>query len=123
MLAAVSLNLSSGEQVIFEGHPSWRAILGFYLKGIVVAVVLGVIAKLVSGNGTANGTDPQGTGSNANLAGWSIAEVLANFPKQVEQYRAGKTAVMGFLVGAAMKASRGQANPNTVGDLLKAKLS
>ena len=34
---AVSLNLSSGEQVIFEGHPSWRAILGFYLKGIVVA--------------------------------------------------------------------------------------
>jgi uncharacterized membrane protein YdbT with pleckstrin-like domain len=53
MLAAVSLNLSPGEQVIFEGHPSWRAILGFYLKGIVVAIVLGVIAKLVDGNGTA----------------------------------------------------------------------
>ena len=34
MLRAVSLNLSPGEQVIFEGHPSWRAILGFYLKGI-----------------------------------------------------------------------------------------
>ncbi|HUB98353.1 MAG TPA: PH domain-containing protein [Solirubrobacterales bacterium] len=46
----MSLNLSPGEQVIFEGHPSWRAILGFYLKGIVVAVILGVIAKLVSGN-------------------------------------------------------------------------
>ncbi|MFN8162378.1 MAG: PH domain-containing protein [Solirubrobacterales bacterium] len=43
----MSLNLSPGEQVIFEGHPSWRAILGFYLKGIVVAVILGVIAKLV----------------------------------------------------------------------------
>ncbi|MDX6594640.1 MAG: hypothetical protein QOI72_22, partial [Solirubrobacterales bacterium] len=53
MLPAVSLNLSPGEQVIFEGHPSWRAILGFYLKGILVAVVLGVIAKLVAGNGTA----------------------------------------------------------------------
>ena len=38
MLPAVSLNLSPGEQVIFQGHPSWRAILGFYLKGIVVAV-------------------------------------------------------------------------------------
>ena len=38
MLARVSLNLSSGEQVIFQGHPSWRAILGFYLKGILVAV-------------------------------------------------------------------------------------
>jgi len=46
MLAPVSLNLSPGEQVIFEGHPSWRAILGFYLKGIAVAVVIGVIAKL-----------------------------------------------------------------------------
>jgi hypothetical protein len=44
MLAPVSLNLSPGEQVIFEGHPSWRAILGFYLKGLVVAVILGVIA-------------------------------------------------------------------------------
>lgn len=53
MLPAVSLNLSAGETVIFEGHPSWRAILGFYLKGVVVAVILGVIAKLVSGNGTA----------------------------------------------------------------------
>jgi uncharacterized membrane protein YdbT with pleckstrin-like domain len=41
------LNLSAGEQVIFEGHPSWRAILGFYLKGIVIAAVIGAIAKLV----------------------------------------------------------------------------
>jgi uncharacterized membrane protein YdbT with pleckstrin-like domain len=43
----MSLNLSAGEQVIFQGHPSWRAILGFYLKGALVAVILGVIAKLV----------------------------------------------------------------------------
>jgi uncharacterized membrane protein YdbT with pleckstrin-like domain len=40
------LNLSPGEQVIFEGHPSWRAILGFYLKGILLAAVVGVIARL-----------------------------------------------------------------------------
>jgi membrane protein YdbS with pleckstrin-like domain len=53
MLAAVSLNLSPGEQVIFEGHPSWRAILGFYLKGIVIAFVIGVIVKLLSSNGSA----------------------------------------------------------------------
>ena len=53
MLAPVSLNLSPGEQVIFEGHPSWRAILGFYLKGILVAAILGVIAKLLdTGSGT-----------------------------------------------------------------------
>jgi uncharacterized membrane protein YdbT with pleckstrin-like domain len=51
MLAPVSLNLSPGEQVIFEGHPSWRAILGFYLKGLLIAVILGVIAKLFDAGG------------------------------------------------------------------------
>jgi uncharacterized membrane protein YdbT with pleckstrin-like domain len=42
-----SLNLSPGERIIFEGHPSWRAILGFYLKGILLAAVVGVIARLL----------------------------------------------------------------------------
>jgi uncharacterized membrane protein YdbT with pleckstrin-like domain len=46
-----SLNLSPGEQVIFRGHPSWRAILGFYLKGIVVAAIAGLIAKLAGAGG------------------------------------------------------------------------
>jgi len=53
MLPLVSLNLSPGEQVIFEGHPSWRAILGFYLKGVLVAIILGVLANLIDGGGTA----------------------------------------------------------------------
>jgi uncharacterized membrane protein YdbT with pleckstrin-like domain len=49
----MALNLSPGEQVIFQGHPSWRAILGFYLKGILVAAIIGVIAKLFgAGSGT-----------------------------------------------------------------------
>jgi aspartyl-tRNA(Asn)/glutamyl-tRNA(Gln) amidotransferase subunit B len=53
-----------------------------------------------------------------------IAEdVLAANPKQVEQYKSGKTAVLGFLVGQVMKASRGQANPAAVTDVLKAKLN
>ena len=47
MLAAVaSLILSPGERVIFQGHPSWRALLGFYLKGIAVAAIIGVLARL-----------------------------------------------------------------------------
>ncbi len=50
-----------------------------------------------------------------------IDEVIAANPKQVEQYKGGKTTVIGFLVGQAMKATRGQANPNTVQDILKAK--
>jgi len=51
-----------------------------------------------------------------------IDEVLAGNPKQVEQYKSGKTAVIGFLVGQVMKASRGQANPGLVNELLKTKL-
>jgi len=52
-----------------------------------------------------------------------IDEVIAGNPKQVEQYKSGKTAVIGFLVGQAMKASRGQADPAAVNRILKEKLS
>lgn len=51
-----------------------------------------------------------------------IDGVIAANPKQVEQYKSGKTAVLGFLVGQVMKASRGQANPGAVNELLKKKL-
>jgi aspartyl-tRNA(Asn)/glutamyl-tRNA(Gln) amidotransferase subunit B len=51
-----------------------------------------------------------------------IAEIVAANPKQVEQYRAGKTNVMGFFVGQVMKASKGQANPQLVNELLVKKL-
>jgi aspartyl-tRNA(Asn)/glutamyl-tRNA(Gln) amidotransferase subunit B len=52
-----------------------------------------------------------------------VADVIAASPKQVEQYRGGKTTVIGFLVGQVMKASRGQANPQAVQDILRRKLS
>jgi len=51
-----------------------------------------------------------------------VDEVIAANPKQVEQYRAGKQAVVGFLVGQVMKASRGQADPAAVNTLLRGKL-
>jgi aspartyl-tRNA(Asn)/glutamyl-tRNA(Gln) amidotransferase subunit B len=40
----------------------------------------------------------------------------------VEQYRGGKAAVLNFLVGQVMKATRGQANTALAGELLKKKL-
>ena len=52
-----------------------------------------------------------------------VDEVLAANPKQVEQFKGGKTTVIGFLVGQAMKASRGQTNPAAVNEMMKAKLS
>ncbi|MDX1562937.1 MAG: Asp-tRNA(Asn)/Glu-tRNA(Gln) amidotransferase GatCAB subunit B, partial [Gammaproteobacteria bacterium] len=40
-------------------------------------------------------------------------------PDQVEQYRAGKTQVLGFFVGQVMKASQGKANPKQVNETLR----
>ncbi len=51
-----------------------------------------------------------------------IDEIIAANPKQVEQYRAGKKTVVGFFVGQVMKASKGQANPQMVNELLGKKL-
>jgi len=51
-----------------------------------------------------------------------IDEVLAASPKQLEQYRAGKKTMLGFFVGQVMKASKGQANPQIVNELLAKKL-
>ena len=51
-----------------------------------------------------------------------IDEVINANPEQVEQYRSGKDKVFGFFVGQVMKASKGQANPAQVNQILKAKL-
>jgi aspartyl-tRNA(Asn)/glutamyl-tRNA(Gln) amidotransferase subunit B len=51
-----------------------------------------------------------------------VAEVIAANPTQVEQFRAGKQQVLGFLVGQVMKASRGKANPQQVNDALRKQL-
>jgi aspartyl-tRNA(Asn)/glutamyl-tRNA(Gln) amidotransferase subunit B len=52
-----------------------------------------------------------------------IDDVIAANPKQLEQYRSGKTTVIGFFVGQVMKASKGQADPAVVNRLLAQKLS
>jgi aspartyl-tRNA(Asn)/glutamyl-tRNA(Gln) amidotransferase subunit B len=51
-----------------------------------------------------------------------IDEVIAANPKQVEQYRAGKKTVAGFFVGQVMRASKGQANPALLNELVTKKL-
>jgi aspartyl-tRNA(Asn)/glutamyl-tRNA(Gln) amidotransferase subunit B len=51
-----------------------------------------------------------------------IDEVIAANPKSVEEYRAGKDKAFNALVGQAMKASKGKANPAQVNELLKKKL-
>lgn len=58
----MAMNMGPGEQVVFEGHPSWRAIFGFYVKGVLVVGVLAAIVVLF-GN-----TIGDGVGSTALVA-------------------------------------------------------
>lgn len=51
-----------------------------------------------------------------------VEEVIAANPEQCEQFRSGKEKVIGFLVGQVMQATKGQANPAMVNQLLKEKL-
>jgi uncharacterized membrane protein YdbT with pleckstrin-like domain len=48
MLRPVAPKLNPGEQVIFEGHPSWRSILGFYIKGILLTTAVALVVGLVT---------------------------------------------------------------------------
>ncbi|MBR5913651.1 MAG: Asp-tRNA(Asn)/Glu-tRNA(Gln) amidotransferase subunit GatB [Selenomonadaceae bacterium] len=51
-----------------------------------------------------------------------VAEVIANNPKAVEEYRAGKKKALGALVGQVMKLTKGKANPQLVNQLLTKNL-
>jgi aspartyl-tRNA(Asn)/glutamyl-tRNA(Gln) amidotransferase subunit B len=52
-----------------------------------------------------------------------VQEVIAANPKQVEQYRAGKATILGFFVGQVMKATKGQAKPELVNEVVKRQLA
>jgi len=45
------VELHPGERVVFEGHPSWRSILSFYLRGLLVALAAVAVAALVTAIG------------------------------------------------------------------------
>ena len=52
----------------------------------------------------------------------TVAKVIADNPKSVEDYRNGKEKAIGFLVGQTMKAMKGKANPGMVNKILKEML-
>ncbi len=51
-----------------------------------------------------------------------IDKIIADNPKNVEDYKAGKEKLFGFFVGQAMKATQGKANPGIINNILKEKL-
>ncbi|TAK18856.1 MAG: Asp-tRNA(Asn)/Glu-tRNA(Gln) amidotransferase subunit GatB [Acidobacteria bacterium] len=84
-----------------------------------------VLSKMwVSGRGAKAIVDAEGlaqVGDSAALQA-AIGAVLAENADAVAQYRAGKSAAFGFLVGQAMKAMKGKANPKAINALLKSEL-
>ena len=45
------MDLHPGEEIVFEGHPSWRGVLSFYLKGLAIALAIGAILLFASSTG------------------------------------------------------------------------
>jgi aspartyl-tRNA(Asn)/glutamyl-tRNA(Gln) amidotransferase subunit B len=92
--------------------------------------ISGKIAKQILPDLLETGEDPQKTIEKKGLVQISdsgeieelIQGIIDSNPKQLEQYRSGKTKLFGFFVGQVMKASKGRANPKLVNDVLKAKL-
>ena len=54
-----------------------------------------------------------------NLVKDTVEKVLAANPKTIEEYKSGKTKVLGFLVGQCMKELKGKADPGTINALLR----
>jgi aspartyl-tRNA(Asn)/glutamyl-tRNA(Gln) amidotransferase subunit B len=52
-----------------------------------------------------------------------VSKILAANQKEVQAYKSGKTKLLGFFVGQVMRATRGQANPKMVNEILKKKLA
>ena len=46
------MDLHEGEQLMFEGRPSWRAIIGFYITGTLIAAAIGAVVGLIGSTGT-----------------------------------------------------------------------
>ena len=94
-------------------------------------VISGKIAKIVFTEMLATGKDPEFIIKEKNLVQMSdegelrsiVREIIAANPGQVEQYRQGKTKVMGFFVGQLMKQTKGQANPQIANKLFEQELA
>jgi aspartyl-tRNA(Asn)/glutamyl-tRNA(Gln) amidotransferase subunit B len=101
------------------------------LKMIEKGTISGKIAKQVFEEMFNTGKDPEVIVKEKGLVQISdegqistiVDQVIANNPKSVQDFKAGKEKAIGFLVGQVMKETRGQANPGVVNKLLKEKLT
>jgi aspartyl-tRNA(Asn)/glutamyl-tRNA(Gln) amidotransferase subunit B len=121
------LALLNAQGVSIGQAPIPAAALADLLQLVDAGAISAKTAKTVFDEMAASGKSAQAIVAEKGLAQISdtgtietvIQNILAGNPKEVESYRGGKTKLMGFFVGEVMKATRGQANPKTVNELLR----
>ena len=114
----------------FTDSPVSPTMLGQLVKRIQDKTISGKIAKEVfqaMWNGEGSADDVIASRSLTQITDSSaieqaVSDIIARFPDQSEQVRAGQEKVIGFLVGQVMKATSGKANPQAVNDILKKQL-
>jgi aspartyl-tRNA(Asn)/glutamyl-tRNA(Gln) amidotransferase subunit B len=125
------LGLLNSQGLDIEQSPISSNALAELLKCQDEGVISGKIAKTVFEQMAKTGKSPRLIIEEKGLVQISdesaletiVDDILSSSPKQVEQYRAGKTKVIGYFVGQIMKETRGKANPQIVNELLQKALS
>ena len=105
--------------------------LGKLLSMVEKGTISGKIAKTVFSEMMETGKDPETVVKEKNLLQVSdegelraiVEEIVAANPTQAQQFREGKTKVMGFFVGQLMKQTKGKANPKMANELFHKVLS
>jgi len=121
--------LNTGGKTI-EESPVSSSNLARLLKLIDQNVISGKIAKTVFEEMAETGKSPEEIIREKDLVQVTdvsaieemITKLIESCPKEVADYKAGKTKVLGFFVGRIMKETKGKANPETVNRILKEKL-
>ena len=131
LISELIRELNKGEEQSLKNCPVTPAALAKLLAMVEQGTISGKIAKTVFTEMMASGKDPETVVKEQNLVQMSdegdllriVAEILAANPEQVAQYRAGKTKVMGFLVGQLMQQTKGRANPQLANQLISKALA
>ena len=119
------------ESLDIEQTPVSAQNLGKLIAMIQQEVISGKIAKEVFAHMFVDGDEPQKIVEDKGLKQVTdssaiedvVAQVLAAHPKEVAQYQAGRTKMLGFFVGQVMKATQGKAKPALVNQRLKIGLA
>jgi aspartyl-tRNA(Asn)/glutamyl-tRNA(Gln) amidotransferase subunit B len=119
----------SGKEI--EASPVSPTVLGELLKLVESGQITGAVGKKVfatmfeSGRGAAEIVAAEGLAqiSDTSAIEQAARDVIAKNPENVAKYKAGNEGVFKFFVGQVMRATRGQANPQAVNDILRRLLS